>query len=214
MGLLQKVPPETFKSLGNLVRQRIYTTPNPLVRWIFWNRLAVLLNLADGRSFDSILDCGCGEGALLPSLSKLSQRVTAIDLDTRAAERLTQHFRLPNVTVRQASVDRLPFPDASFDAVFSADVLEHIPVLEPALAEINRVLKPGGSFFVSAPTENLVYVVGRAVFGFTKPADHYRTARDIEELIARGLRISAKRYFPLNVAEAVSGFVLLRATKD
>ncbi|MHB8875158.1 MAG: class I SAM-dependent methyltransferase [Myxococcaceae bacterium] len=213
MPALRKVPLSTFALFGDLVRQRIYTTPNPVVRWIFWQRLGSLLRLAEGHALGRVLDCGCGEGALLPSLSAAAREVSAVDLDVRAADRLVQTLRLPNVSVLRANIDRLPFPDASFDAVFSADVLEHLPVLEPGLAELRRVLKPGGSLFVSAPTENLVYVVGRAVFGFQKPPDHYRSARDIERLLSRVLPITGKRYAPLNLVEAASAFMLLRATR-
>ncbi|HET9595930.1 MAG TPA: methyltransferase domain-containing protein [Anaeromyxobacteraceae bacterium] len=213
MPRLHPIPRSTLERMGDLVHQRIYTTPNPVVRWIFWSRLARLLQLAEGARLDRVLDCGCGEGALLPSLSAAAREVVAIDVDVRAAERLVRELGLKNVAVRPARIEALPFADGSFDAIFSADVLEHIPVLEPGIVELRRVLAPGGSLFVSAPTENLLYAVGRKVFGFQKPADHYRTARDIEALLAPTLPISAKRYFPVDVAEAISAFVLLRAVR-
>jgi hypothetical protein len=75
------------------------------------------------------------------------------------------------------------------------------------------VLKPGGSLFVSAPTENIAYQVGRKIFGFQKPPDHYRDASEIEALLRGSFTIRSKRYFPLNVTEALSGFVLLEAGK-
>jgi ubiquinone/menaquinone biosynthesis C-methylase UbiE len=55
----------------------------------------------------------------------------------------------------QADVISLPFPDESFDAIVSTDVLEHIPDAQKAVEEIHRVLKPGGkAFFVIAdPSE-------------------------------------------------------------
>ena len=46
---------------------------------------------------------------------------------------------------------RLPFPDASFDRVIASEVLEHIPDDEAAMAELARVLRPGGSMAVTVP---------------------------------------------------------------
>jgi SAM-dependent methyltransferase len=53
--------------------------------------------------------------------------------------------------VRHEDLTRLSFPDASFDAILTFDVLEHIPRYRAALAECHRVLRPGGSMLFSIP---------------------------------------------------------------
>lgn len=186
--------------------------PNPVVRWLFWNRLGALLRLADGAPARRVLDFGCGEGALLPSLSGAYEEICAIDLDPNAARAICERLALRNVTVATATPGRLPYPDAHFDLVFAADVLEHIPDLAPVLAELKRVLRPGGSLLVSAPTENLLYAAGRKVFGFQKPADHYRTAKDIARALAPSFSVRKRVFFPIDVTEALSAFVLIEAS--
>lgn len=213
MPVFKKVSPEVFNSFQELIKQRIYTTAHPAVRWIFWTRLKILLSFMEGVAAQKVFDCGCGEGAFLPSLSASFPSVVAMDFDPRAAHKLIGVLKLRNISLLTGDMTRLPFPDQTFDAIFTADVLEHLPDLGPCVAELERVLKPEGSLLISAPTENLLYEVGRKVFGFQKPPDHYRTAREIEKIVSGVFDIRRKRFFPLNVAEAFSGFVLFRACK-
>ena len=53
--------------------------------------------------------------------------------------------------LRHEDVQRLSFPDASFDLVLSFEVLEHVPFADAALAELARCIKPGGALFLTAP---------------------------------------------------------------
>ena len=96
----------------------------------------------------------------------------------------------------------------TFDFIVAADVLEHLRDLEPVVEELNRLLVPGGRLVISAPSENVLYAVGRKLFGFTKPEDHYHEPRDIEESLARHLKLQQKRYLPLDLYEGLSAFVL------
>ncbi len=57
-----------------------------------------------------------------------------------------------NVVVMDASAENLPYPDNSFDMVFSSHVIEHVPDVNKAISEINRVLKPGGLNICIVPT--------------------------------------------------------------
>ena len=81
--------------------------------------------------------------------------ITAIDIDEKPLKVLKKN--LPSVRVKQASADKLPFKNESFDVVTMWAVIEHIPVgYELAtLREINRVLKKGGLLFVSTMDKNL-----------------------------------------------------------
>jgi len=84
---------------------------------------------------ESILDVGCGDGTISNELARKFE-VTAVD---------RSHNALKNVRTRkvQASADALPFPDASFDLVFSSELIEHLPdgVFEKTLNEIKRLAK-------------------------------------------------------------------------
>ena len=100
-----------------------------------------------------VLDAGCGTGlltlALLRVLGKPSQ-ITAVDLSRRslltARRAASKRRHTHRVTFLQANALSLPFPDDSFDFVVTSGVLEYLPLGE-GLAELRRVLAPGGYLF-------------------------------------------------------------------
>ncbi|HEX8700801.1 MAG TPA: class I SAM-dependent methyltransferase [Myxococcaceae bacterium] len=89
-----------------------------------------------------VLEVGTGTGLALPSYPPGVESITAIDIDAEALERARK--RRPGAELVLANVQELPFADGSFDFVISS--LVFCSVEEPArgLAEIHRVLKPGG----------------------------------------------------------------------
>jgi SAM-dependent methyltransferase len=115
------------------------------------------LQLAAG---DRILDLGCGEGrhAITAYMLKDVESV-GVDLshkDLGITRERFQDFEEPSNTSKSlliavASGLQLPFADNSFDKVICSEVLEHIPNYRAVLAEIARVLKPGGIFAASVP---------------------------------------------------------------
>lgn len=124
-----------------------------------------------------ILDCGCGPGSITVGLARWAPdgHTTGIDIGAdqlEGARALARDLGLTNVAFRQGSIFELPFDDASFDVVFSQTVLFHVPHPEKALAEIKRVLRPGGvvalrdainaSMFIW-PDDPLVHELSRVV---------------------------------------------------
>jgi SAM-dependent methyltransferase len=89
-----------------------------------------------------ILEVGCGTGAFAERLAaeNPSARVVATDQPARFVE-LTMAL---GVEAEVADVQHLPYPDASFDVVCAMWMLYHVPDLDRGLAEIRRVLRPGG----------------------------------------------------------------------
>src|SRR4051812_17808527 len=103
-----------------------------------------------------LLDCGCGEGTITVDLAELVApgKVEGIDLSRDSIEFATQlavKRKLTNCRFQQGSVYDLPFPDASFDAVFSHALFEHLTDKTKALQEVERVLKPHGIVALRAP---------------------------------------------------------------
>ena len=97
-----------------------------------------------------LLDCGCGPGTITMGLAQWASqgRVVGVDIGESQLETARQSARdrgLGNVEFQRASVFELPFADASFDVVFSQAMFCHIPNHAGALAEIQRVLRPGGT---------------------------------------------------------------------
>ncbi|MGC9665961.1 class I SAM-dependent methyltransferase [Planosporangium sp. 12N6] len=108
-----------------------------------------------------LLDLGCGEGRHAFEAYRRGADVVAVDLDT-AGLRTTREWCAAMAEAGEASADtmatairadlrRLPFPDASFDRIIASEVLEHIPDDAAAIAEIARVLRPGGLAAVTVP---------------------------------------------------------------
>lgn len=90
-----------------------------------------------------VLDVGCGTGGFCDDLRLRGHEVLGTDPHAAA-------MGLDPVWYREGTSDRLPFPDANFDAVCLFDVLEHVDDAA-ALRECRRVLRPGGQLFVSVP---------------------------------------------------------------
>ena len=97
-----------------------------------------------------VLDWGCGHGHAAHALGQGGLDVVALEYLPDEPE--GSLVRLPHFPDVQALATRepvtLPFPDASFDAVLSLGVLEHVPDPGGSIGEIHRVLRPGGRFYV------------------------------------------------------------------
>ena len=99
-----------------------------------------------GVSGKKLLDIGCGNGYVTCLYAGAGAGVSAIDLTEKAVELTKSRLNIQGLSaeVQKADAENLPFDDQSFDVVVSFGVLHHTPDTEKALAEIFRVLKPGG----------------------------------------------------------------------
>ncbi len=100
-----------------------------------------------------VLEAGCGTGAQTAILARRSPgaRIKAVDIASAslaAAKQRLDALAVGNVCFEQADCARLPYSDHHFDHVFVCFVLEHLAHPENVLAELRRVLKPGGSLTV------------------------------------------------------------------
>ena len=155
-----------------------------------------LVDLAGPLNNKAALDLACGTGDIAFALSRQGALVTGLDITPRMVEIArskipgTEHrvahteHRTPNFVV--GDMMALPFPDGHFDVVTTGYGLRNVPVLEGALAEIARVLRPGGqllSLDFNHPSNTLVRgvyfgyltVVGGALgYALHRDADTYR----------------------------------------
>src|SRR5262245_42864050 len=99
----------------------------------------------------AFLDAGCGDGRYLAALApELPARRAGVDLSERILE--TARARA-DADFRPASLERLPFADGEFDLVLCSQVIEHVPDAGRAVAELHRVLEPGGKLVISTDNE-------------------------------------------------------------
>ena len=101
----------------------------------------------------ALADLGCGDGPLFAALARESviapsRPVYAIDLEADRLARVSGRF--PWIRTVVGSADSVPeIPDGSLDAVISTMVMEHVPDEEAYLAELRRILRPGGRGYLT-----------------------------------------------------------------
>lgn len=142
-----------------------------------------------------VLDVGSADG---PSVDWMRGRGTrtAVDLDFSALK--------PGDV--QASATAMPFADETFDVLTAFDVLEHLEPEDRAVAELVRVLKPGGRLFVAVPAYQWAWA------DFDRDIGHYRRytrGRLVRALRAQGLEVQRATYMfaatlPIFAAERIS----------
>jgi ArsR family transcriptional regulator len=110
-----------------------------------------LVDLTVTSPVGDLLDVGCGRGSILKLLASRARRAVGVDIDAKARRLARAELLLaglPNCTLRQGNMYRLPFDDAEFNTIILDDVLGDATNPVRALKESSRLLKPGGRLFV------------------------------------------------------------------
>jgi SAM-dependent methyltransferase len=140
-------------------------------------RYEFALPLCEGKE---VLDAGCGVGYGTAFLAMRARRVLGVDVDPEAIAYASGRYAAPNVEFRVGDVAALELEDASVDVVCSFETIEHLPDRDAFLAEVTRVLRPGGTFVVSTP---------RAARTVERPENPFHavelSAADFEALLRR-----------------------------
>jgi len=135
-----------------------------------------------------ILEIGCGMGKGLELFQKTCQHYSAVDKNPKLIDYLQSQY--PNYRFVNSHIPPLPFPDSSFDAVITLQVIEHIQDDRQFLKEIQRVLKPNGRAVISTPNSKL---------SLSRNPWHVReyTGKELENLL--------NNYFPTVAMMGVAG---------
>jgi ubiquinone/menaquinone biosynthesis C-methylase UbiE len=116
----------------------------------FLSQLVPTFQLKQGQK---VLDVGTGTGILIPFLLEAvspTGHVTAIDFAKKMVDICkAKYARLPNVNIAVQQVEKLDFPQESFDAATCFGLFPHLENKKEALSQLNRVLKPGGKLIIA-----------------------------------------------------------------
>ena len=103
----------------------------------------------------NVVELGCGKAELARKLIErgLVKSVTALEVDQIQHAHNCAGARLPGLEFQYGGADDIPLPDATYDVAIMLKSLHHVPMdrLDRAMQEIRRVLKPGGTLYVSEP---------------------------------------------------------------
>ncbi len=171
------------------------------VRWV-----RTLKNLVPGRlqwfeqhfdwSSKDVLDLGCAGGFMAEAMAARGARVTGIDPAAEAVAAARRHASAGGVSIQYdvGVGEALPYAVAEFDAVVCVDVLEHVADLNRVLAEVTRVLRPGGVFMFDTINRNLIARLATITM-----------AEDILRLLPRGTHDPARFIKPRELRNAIEG---------
>jgi O-antigen biosynthesis protein len=139
------------------------------------------------------LDAACGTGYGSLALAPYAASVLGVDIDESAVRYAEQQYRHPNLRYVRGDVTRLPLAEACIDVACSFETIEHVDDAEIVLAELTRVLVPGGILLISTPNR----VVTSPMKGRDDPPDnaHHRveyTLTEFDELLAPRYRVLAR----------------------
>jgi len=175
------------------------------VRWV-----RTLKNLVPGRLkwFDrhfewqgkDVLDLGCGGGFMAEAMAARGAHVIGIDPAAEAVGAARRHSSNMGLTIQYdvGVGEALPYDVAGFDAVVCVDVLEHVTDLNRVLAEVARVLRPGGLFMFDTINRNLIARLATITM-----------AEDVLRLLPRGTHDPALFIKPRELREAIEGVGLV-----
>ena len=142
--------------------------------------LAAVRAALSARSPGRVLDAGAGSGRITDACSMLGWSVTALDASSAMVARL--RTRRPSLPVLHAPLgtSRLPLASSTFDAVVSLRVLKYVDDLDAALAELARVLRPGGIAVLEFANRRSV-----ARFGYRDAPVRLATVHSFERALTR-----------------------------
>jgi SAM-dependent methyltransferase len=154
----------------------------PLIGRLYLDRINRGLRLLPNRRYARALEVGYGAGAVQVALAPGVDELHGIDLDAEPSiVNDVLKGRGCDAKLLRGSVYDLPYEAEFFDLVVSFSTFEHLAEYKKALAEIYRVLRPGGLFLLGMPSVNKLMEAGFLAIGFKGINDHHITRpRDVE----------------------------------
>jgi len=178
----------------------------------------VLSDMTDQR----LLEIGCGGGLMAEEYARRGASVTAVDRSAASIAIAAHHARESGLEIdyTPSTGERLPFSSGSFDAVVSADTLEHVDDVDLVISEAARVLRPGGRFVYDTVNRTwksrlLLVWLPQNVFHIAPPDTHeyarFIKPDELQSVMARhGLQNCETRGLALNQNPIAAGISFAR----
>lgn len=170
------------------------------VSYMYRKRLELGLQAFKGKTYNTLLELGTGGGFFLYSLSKMAKEIIASDVHPmlKKVEKNLRKDGITNVTFKNIDVNKIPFKDETFDAVVAMSMLEHIPTLPKAVAEIKRVVKKNGTVLIGIPADNWIMDIGFFLIGAHDVDEHHcNTHTGIIRELRRQFKVKKIKRFPI-----------------
>ena len=179
----------------------------PLTGRLYTGRIKCGLSLLS-PPYQSVLDVGYGSGILLPTLARVSRKLTAIDRDTDPAPIVSILEKLGiQAELLKADIVSEELPENSFDLIVAFSVLEEVKDIKAVIGAMIRLLKPGGDLLVGIPrVDGFMELLFRLIGYHGIEEEHVRTYKDILSEAQKGNKMFMERFkiyprfFPLYYA--------------
>jgi SAM-dependent methyltransferase len=189
-----------------------------------FNHTYPLRHLPDQARFRTI-EIGAGVGGHLPFEDLTRQDYHCVELRENMSAEIRRRF--PNVTATTANCqERTEYADGTFDRAVAVHVLEHLPDLPKAAAELHRVLRKGGLFSVVIPCDpGIAYEFARKIsserifrrrykmpYMWLMRREHINSPAEVMSVLKQGFEEVDRTYFPLNFIPLVTANLCLGLT--
>jgi len=173
-----------------------------------------MLTMVGNVSDKAVLEYGCGEGWISKDLAQAGARLSAFDISLEAVARTRDLLAGAGVasrcSIEQMGAEKLRYADDSFDAAVGFAILHHLD-LEMALAELHRVLKPGGVAFFAEPlgTNPLINLYRRLTPQYRTPDEAPLDLRSLTPRLSHFRQVAHTDYYVTALASVGLAYVPL-----